>query len=333
VAPGRTIAMMQAAVVHEAGGPEVLRVEELPVPEPRPGWVLVRVRAFGLNRSELVTRAGGSGEAVKFPRVLGIECAGEVVEAPDADLARGQTIVAAMGGMGRDYDGGYAQYTLLPVSQAISVETSLPWPRLGALPESFGTASGSLDKLALEPGQSLLIRGASSSVGMAAITIAKDRGLTVFATTRQDRKRPALEAAGADHVVIDDGEAGSRVREIAPEGVDALVELVGPRTIRDSLKAVSPGGRACISGFLEGDWNVEPARADAERLGIPLTRFGSGIINVDSYSGIFHDIVQRAEDGRYRDIVDRTFPLAEIADAHRYMEENGAVGKVVGLPP
>jgi NADPH:quinone reductase len=324
---------MQAAVVHEAGGPEVLRVEELPVPESRPGWVLVRVRAFGLNRSELVTRAGGAGDAVRFPRVLGIECVGEVVEGPDADLAPGQTIVAAMGGMGRDYDGGYAQYTLLPVSQAIPVKTSLAWPRLGAIPESFGTAWGSLDQLGLERGQSLLIRGASSSVGMAAITIAKDSGLTVFATTRQEGKRPALESAGADHVVIDDGEVGARVRTMAPDGVDGLFELIGPRTIRDSLRAVSPAGRACISGFLELDWNIEPARAEAERLGIPLSRFASGTINVDSYSGVFQDIVDRVEDGRYRDILDHTFPLAEIADAHRYMEENRAAGKVVGLPP
>jgi NADPH:quinone reductase len=324
---------MRAAVVHEPGGPEVLRVEELPLPEPRPGWVLVRVRAFGLNRSELVTRAGGSGDAVRFPRVLGIECVGEVVEAPDADLARGQTIVAAMGGMGRDYDGGYAQYTLLPVSQAIPVATSLPWPQLGEIPESFGTAWGSLDKLGLEPDQSLLVRGASSSVGMAAITIAKDRGLTVFATTRQERKRPTLEAAGADHVVIDDGEVAARVREIAPDGVDGLLELVGPITVRDSFKAVAPGGGACITGFLGLDWNLEPARAEAERLGIPLSRFGSGVINVDSYRKVFQDIVRRVEDGRYRDILDRTFPLAEIADAHRYMEENRAAGKVVGLAP
>jgi NADPH:quinone reductase len=326
-------AMMQAVVVHEAGGPEALRVDELPVPEARAGWVLVRVRAFGLNRSELVTRAGGSGDAVRFPRVLGIECAGEVVEAPDADLARGQTIVAAMGGMGRDHDGGYAQYTLLPVSQAIPVQTSLPWPRLGAIPESFGTAWGSLEQLGLEPGQSLLIRGASSSVGMAAITIAKDRALTVFATTRQQSKRPALEAAGADHVVIDDSRVGAHVREIAPDGVDGLLELVGPRTIIDSLKAVGLGGKACISGFLEHDWNVEPARAEAERLAIPLRRFGSGVINVDSYGEIFQQIVDRVEDGRYRDILDRTFPLSEIADAHRYMEANRAAGKLVGLPP
>jgi NADPH:quinone reductase-like Zn-dependent oxidoreductase len=324
---------MQAVVVREPGGPEVLRLEELAVPEARPGWVLVRVRAFGLNRSELVTRRGGSGDAVRFPRVLGIECVGEVVEAPGADLRRGQRVVAAMGGMGRDYDGGYAQYALLPVAQVIPVETTLDWPRLGAIPESFGTAWGSLDQLALKAGGSLLVRGGTSSVGMAAITISKDHGLTVFATTRQDGKRAALEAAGVDHVVIDDGRAAAKVREIAPAGVDGLLELVGPGSLIDSLTAVGAGGRACISGFLEGDWNVEPGRAESARLGIPLTRFRSGTINVDSYGEIFQDIVRRVEEGRYRDNLDRTFPLAEIGEAHRHMEANRAAGKVVGLPP
>jgi NADPH:quinone reductase len=329
----RRVPTMLAAAVHEPGGPEVLRVEELPVPEARPGWVLVRVGAFGLNRSELVTRQGGSGDAVEFPRVLGIECVGEVVEAPDADLRRGQTMVAVMGGMGRDYDGGYAQYALVPVSQVVPVETALDWPRLGAIPESFGTAWGSLDRIGLQAGGSLLVRGGTSSVGMAAITIAKDRRLTVFATTRQEGKRATLEAAGADHVVIDDGSAAAAVRDITPNGVDGLLELVGPSSALDSLRAVAPDGRACLSGFLEGEWNVEPARAEAERLGIPLLRFGSGTINVENYGEIFQDIVRRVEDGRYRDNLDRTFPLAEIADAHRYMEANRAIGKVVGLPP
>jgi NADPH:quinone reductase-like Zn-dependent oxidoreductase len=310
---------MRAAVVHEPGGPDVLRVEEIPTPEPREGWELVRVRAFGLNRSELGTRAGESGAAVKFPRVLGIECVGE-------DVETGQTVVAAMGGMGREFDGGYAEYALLPVTHVIPVETTLSWPQLGAIPESFGTAWGSLDLLELEAGDSLLIRGGSSSVGMAAITIAKDRGVTVIATTRQQSKQPALEAAGADQVVIDDGAVGERVRD-----VDGLFELVGPQTIFDSLKAVGDGGRACISGFLELDWNIDPAREEAARLGIPLSGFQSRVIDA-SWRETFQDIVDRVQDGRYRDILDRTFPLAEIADAHRYMEANSAAGKVVGLP-
>src|SRR4051794_14022812 len=150
---------MRSVVVSEPGGPEVLRVEERHVPEPRRGWILVRVRAFGLNRSELVTRSGGSGEAVRFPRVLGIEAVGEVVADPSGALAAGQAFVAAMGEMGRAYDGGYAQYAPLPESQVIPVDTTLDWPTLGALPETFGTAWGSLDTLGLEAGQLLYVHG------------------------------------------------------------------------------------------------------------------------------------------------------------------------------
>jgi NADPH2:quinone reductase len=323
---------MRAVVVHEPGGPEVLHLEERPIAQARPGWVLVRVRAFGLNRSELVTRAGGSGDAVEFPRVLGIECVGEVVDAPGSDLRPGQAIVAAMGGMGREYDGGYEQYALLPASQAIPVETSLDWTTLGAIPESFGTAWGGVEELGLKRRQSLLVHGGTSSVGMAAITIAKDQGLTVLATTRQERKRAALEAAGADHAIVTDGDVAPAVRELLPNGVDGVCELVGPGPLLDALRAVAAGGRACVVGFLEGDWDTTRASAEAERLGIPLTQFGSGIINRDSYGAIFQEIVRAVEDGRYRVTVDRTFPMSEIADAHRYMEENRAAGKIVVLP-
>jgi NADPH:quinone reductase-like Zn-dependent oxidoreductase len=322
-----------AVVVHEPGGPEVLQLEELPTPEAEPGWVLIRVRAFGLNRSELITRAGGSGDAVEFPRVLGIECAGDVVDAPRTELRRGERVIAAMGGMGREFDGGYAQYALVPAATAIPVSTTLDWARLGAIPESFGTAWGSLDTLALERRQSLLVRGATSSVGLAAVTIARDRRVEVFATTRQERKRAALEAAGADHVIIDDGRVSAQVRAIAPEGVDGLLELVGPTACVDSLQALASTGRACISGFLEGDWDVRPATAAANRLRVPLARFGSNVINVQSYRHVYAKIVRGVEEGRLRDTLDRTFAMSEIADAHRYMEANEATGKVVALTP
>jgi NADPH:quinone reductase len=324
---------MLAIVVHQPGGPEVLQLEELPVPEARPGWVLVRVRAFGLNRSELITRAGGSGDAVRFPRVLGIECVGEVVDAGGAELRRGERVVAAMGGMGREFDGGYAQYALLPARSVIPVQTTLDWARLGAIPESFGTAWGSLDTLELERRQSVLIRGASSSVGMAAITIAKEQRLEVFATTRQERKRAALEAAGADHVIIDDGMVARKVREIAPEGVDGVLELVGPTACVDSLRALGSSGRACISGYLENTWTIDPARAEADRLRIPLARFGSDVINVQSYRHVYAKIARGIESGKLVDTLDRTFAMPEIAEAHRVMEANEATGKVVVLTP
>jgi NADPH:quinone reductase-like Zn-dependent oxidoreductase len=323
---------MQAVVVHEPGGPEVLQLEERPTPEARAGWVLVGVRAFGLNRSELITRAGGSGAAVHFPRVLGIECVGEVLDASDSSLQAGQRVLAAMGGMGRDYDGGYQQRALLPASQVIPVDTTLAWPELGAIPESFGTAWGTLEELALRAGQSLLVHGASSSVGMAAITIAKDRGLTVLATTRQESKRAALLAAGADYVIVADEDVAEAVRALLPDGVDGLFELVGPGALGQTLHALASAGRVCVTGFLEGDWDTDAVEADARRRGIELRRFGSGVIDRDGYQSIFTEIVRAVEAGRYTISLDRTFAMSDLADAHRYMEANRAAGKVVGLP-
>ncbi len=325
---------MKAVVVREPGGPEVLRVEERPIPQARPGWILVRVRAFGLNRAELITRAGGSGDAVRFPRVLGIECAGEVVDAPGSDLEPGQRVIAAMGGMGRDYDGGYEQYALLPASQVIPVTSTLEWPQLGAIPESFGTAWGTLQELALDEGESLLVHGGTSSVGMAAIALGKDRRLLVLATTRQEAKRVALQAAGAQYQLVLDGrELSLLVRALRPEGVDGLCELVGPGAMLEALDALSAGGRACITGFLENDWDIERVEAEAQRRGIRLGRFASGVIDRDSYASVFQEIIDAVQSGRYPVNLDRVFAMADIADAHRYMEANRAAGKVVVLPP
>jgi NADPH:quinone reductase-like Zn-dependent oxidoreductase len=327
------VATMKAVVVHEPGGPEVLQLEELPIPEPRPGWVLVRVWAFGLNRSELITRAGGSGGAVQFPRVLGIECAGEVVRAPASTLAPGQRMLAAMGGMGRDYDGSYEQYALLPSSQVIPVQSTLDWPQLGAIPESFGTAWGTLEQLELREGQSLLVQGGSSSVGMAAIAIAKDRGLKVLATTRKESKRVALQSAGADYVIVSDGDVAAAVRALLPDGVDGLCELVGPSALMQTLPALAPHGRACITGFLEGDWDTDAVAVEAERLGVQLLRFASNAINRESYESVFAEIIRAVEAGRYGVNLDRVFAMGEIAEAHRYMEASRAAGKVVVLTP
>ena len=159
---------MKAAVLHQPGGPDALIIEERPIPTPGDGQVLVRVKAFGLNRSELMTRKGLSPN-VKFPRILGIECVGEVAVDPSGEFAGGQPVMALMGGMGRDYDGSYGEYTVLPKPQLHPFQSQLPWDILGAIPEMFQTAYGSLHPaLGIQPGETLLIRGGTSSVGMLA---------------------------------------------------------------------------------------------------------------------------------------------------------------------
>src|SRR3954463_10585661 len=155
---------MRAVVLEAPGSPEALQIRELPIPTPRPGWVLIRVKAFGLNRSELHTRLG-LAEGVTFPRVLGIEATGVVTAAPGGEFAPGQQVAALMGGMGRVIDGGYAEYTCVPARQVIPFTTSVAWETVGALPEMIQTAHGSLSTgLDLRAGQSLLIRGGTSSV-------------------------------------------------------------------------------------------------------------------------------------------------------------------------
>jgi NADPH:quinone reductase len=206
------MSQMKGIVVERAGGPEVLQIRTVPVPELRPGWILIKVKAFGLNRSEIFTRLGDSPD-VKFPRILGIECVGIVDAAsPDTGIMVGQPVAALMCGMGRQYDGGYAEYTLVPAENVIPITntSNLPWETLAAIPETFLTAWGSLvEAMDVRSGQTLLVRGGTSSVGMAAITIAKQLGLIVVSTTRNKNKIDALHKNGADYVVIDNGQISS----------------------------------------------------------------------------------------------------------------------------
>ncbi len=320
---------MKAIVVEQPGPPEVLTLQERPVPTVKPGWVLVRVRAFGLNRSEMYTRQGHSGELVPFPRVLGIECVGEVADPSDSALPVGQKVAALMGLMGREYDGGYAEYALLPRAQLIPVNTRLSWAELGAIPETFITAYGSLETLALQPGQSLLVRGSTSSVGMAATTIAKDQGVTVLATTRNADKQQALLNNGVDHVVIDEGSIADTVRTLFADGVDAVLELVGQPTLRDSMACLKPEGIICQTGILGDKWDYWVTGMPGAASSIRRTTYNSETVNAANSGAALQRIVERVEQGRYRLNLDRVFAFDEIVEAHRVMEESRATGKLV----
>jgi NADPH:quinone reductase-like Zn-dependent oxidoreductase len=321
---------MRAIRVHRPGGPEVLQLEELPVPAPREGWVRIRVHAFGVNRSELYTRQGHS-PTVHFPRVLGIECVGVVDDAGGTDLTVGQTVAALMGEMGRAYDGGYAEYTLVPRARVLPVHSALPWDVLAALPETWLTAWGSLvEAMDVQRGETLLVRGATSSVGMAALSLATARGLRVIATTRDAAKGDVLREHGADLVVIDTGRIADHVARLVPGGVDALLELIGPVTLLDSLRAVRPRGIVCHTGLLGGAWvmdRFEPLEDLPST--VRLTTYNSGTTSAERSTAALQSIVDGVADGRYQPNIERVFDLEEIVAAHRFMEENRGSGKLV----
>jgi len=321
---------MKAWIIREPGGPEQFVLEEIDAPKARSGWTLIRIRAFGLNRSEWFTRNGDS-PSVRFPRILGIECVGELVDSGGMNLEPGTTVAAIMGGMGREFDGSYAEYTLVPNTCVFPVETGMPWDRLAALPEMLQTTHGSLHEgLEIDRAESILIRGGTSSIGMAALALAKKEGLRVGTTTRNPTKVNNLKEAGADEVWIDNGKIHEQIEESIFGLYDRVLELIGTTTLLDSLRCVRKGGIVCMTGILGGKWTLD----DFHPMGdIPTA------VKLTSYSGEASDLskdqleeyLRLIEEGKLVVETGPVFEFEELIQAHKLMDTNQAGGKIVVL--
>jgi len=320
---------MRAIILEKFGGLDSLVYTDIPKPLPKDGEVVIKVKGFGINHAEMHMRRGEWAEAAE---VSGIECVGIVDSCPTGEFPVGAKVAALMGGLGRTINGSYAEYTRVQVGNVAGVDSELPWSQLAALPETYATAWTCLFRnLNLAAGQTLVIRGATSSFGQAAIKMAVAAGARVIATTRSRERFALLENLGASRVELETPDLGIHIAET--KQIDAVLDLVGNSTILDSLDMLRRGGSACLAGWLGGlapipDFNPLLQMAS----GVNLNFFGSFVFGTPGFplSDVpLQDIAQQVADGRLDARPSHVFSFNEIHDAHRIMEAGEAGGKMV----
>ena len=313
---------MKAVKIYQAGGPEQLIYQDVPTPDIKEGWSLVRIKGFGINHSEIFTREGKS-PSVQFPRILGIECVGEVAQSSTPALAVGQKVISIMGEMGRAFDGSYAEYVLLPNEQIYPVHTDLDWTTLAAIPETYYTAFGSLQQLRIAPQDRVLVRGAGSGVGVAFAQLLKAQfpHIVLHGSTRNPAKATRLQAVGFDEVIT---EAGGKLQ--TDQRYDKILELVGPATLRDSFSHINEHGIVCNTGQLGNIWYVNDFDPIIElKNNSYLTAFYSGNVSQAKLDAMFDYIRQF----NVKILIERVFTLEQVPEAHRFLQSADGFGKVV----
>jgi len=320
---------MRAIVLEKFGGLDSLVYKDVPEPEPKAGHVVIEIKAFGINHAEIHMRRGEWAEAAP---VSGIECVGIVKSCPGSEFPIGAKVAALMGGLGRTINGSYAQYTRAPVSNVALIDADLSWAELAAIPETYATAWTCLFRnLEIKKGQLLVIRGATSSFGQAALKMAVNAGVRVIATTRSRDRFAMLEKLGAKRCEIESPDLSTHIAEA--KQIDAVLDLVGNSVVLDSLAMLRRGGRSCLAGWLGG---LDPIPGFNPLLQMPsgvyLTFFGSFVFGTPGFP--LSDVPLQAiaadmEAGRYQAKPTRVFRFEDIREAHRVMESNEAKRKLV----
>lgn len=319
---------MKAVVLTKSCDAEEMKITEIEIPKVKDGWVLIKVKAFGLNHSEIILRRSEVNEPyINTPIVPGIECVGEVIDPSNSKLKLGQRVIALMGGMGRSFNGSYAEFALLPINNVFSINSDLDWTELAAIPETFFTAYGSLfDCLQIKSTDILLIRGGTSALGIASAQLAKSIGCKVLATALDKEKYTLLRDCGVDIPLLDDGTLKEQIKDICPEGVTKILELVGPSTLEESMKFLSYHGIVCSTGILGGKVtldNFDPIKQIPN--GRYLTSFYSNYPTQEKIDEMFKHINKY----NLKPIIGRKFAFEKISEAHLIMEQKLSVGKNV----
>jgi NADPH:quinone reductase-like Zn-dependent oxidoreductase len=340
---------MKAIRIHEFGGPEVLRYEDVPDPQLRKDHVLVRVKACAMNHLDLWVRKGLPG--VKLPHILGSDIAGEIVEVGEyvSGLRAGQRVLLApmhfcnrcakctaglqnqcreFTVLGNAVDGGDCELIAVPAVNVIPIPDSLDFNQAASVPLVFLTAWHMLvGRAGVGPGQTVLVLGANSGVGIAGIQLAKMFQCTVITTAGDDRKMAKARELGADHVINHyQQKISEEVRKITnKEGVDIVLEHVGPATWDESLRSLKPGGVVVTCGATTGP-----------QVGFDLRFLFSRQLSIlGSYMGTMgelHEVLKHVFSGKLKPVIDRIFPLSEVRAAHEYMEKSAMFGKIVLKP-
>jgi len=311
---------MKAVVISQAGGPEVLKIEQRPIPVAEDDQTVIHIKAFSVHRYEVLTREGGS-PSVKFPRVIGVEAVGEVEQpSKNSNLVKGQRVLVVNGGFGRAFDGSEQEYALVPDEILHPVDFDGSWVDFANYPETFYTAFGALRTTKLQAGQTLLVRGGTTGVGMAAITMANAMGIKVTATTRRAERKQALIDLGAQKAIIDDGKLQT------DESFDGLLDMVGAPVLSDSLAHVKRGGVYTLVGMLTGEWmwkNFDPFENIGGKY---ITAFDGVEINDE----IINDMFKLINDNHLQIPISKVFTLDDIQAAQEYvMKHDRPMGQVI----